>query len=129
MQFGKLLLAASEVVLENESYDLLVGTQFFCKYNGIINTKDGYLSILGYEVSLIFEEPIKVPGKDHKTCVLEYPSVIFTLMYFIHSSNIKCPPPACPAPEGAPLLMATMVSLTPWYSTKCRVPGSQVPHM
>ncbi|KAJ9079453.1 hypothetical protein DSO57_1035228 [Entomophthora muscae] len=63
MRFGKLFLAAPAVVLENESYDLLVGTQFLREYNGIINLKDGYLSILGYEVPLIFEEPFKVPGK------------------------------------------------------------------
>ncbi|KAJ9080132.1 DNA damage-inducible protein 1 [Entomophthora muscae] len=72
MCFGKLLLAVPAVVLENESYDLLVGTQFLGEYNGIINIKDVYLSILGYEVPLIFEEPIKVPGKRLKTCVLEY---------------------------------------------------------
>ncbi|KAJ9052466.1 DNA damage-inducible protein 1 [Entomophthora muscae] len=71
MQFGKLLLAAPAVVLENESYNLLVGTQFLREYNGIINLKDGYLSILGYKVPLIFEEPIKVPGKRLKTCTLE----------------------------------------------------------
>ncbi|KAJ9064498.1 hypothetical protein DSO57_1029949 [Entomophthora muscae] len=47
MQFDKLLLAAPAVVLENESYDLLVGTQFLREYNGIIKLKDGYLSILG----------------------------------------------------------------------------------
>ncbi|KAJ9083546.1 hypothetical protein DSO57_1033734 [Entomophthora muscae] len=33
MQFGKLLLAAPAVVLENESYSLLFGTQFLREYS------------------------------------------------------------------------------------------------
>lgn len=113
MRFGKLLLAAPAVVLENESYDLLIGTQFLREYNGIINLKDGYLSILGYEVPLIFEEPVKVPGKRLKTCTLEYPTGIFTLKYRTHSSNIKCPPMACPASEGIPLLATSAVTIPP----------------
>ena len=56
--FGKLLLSSPAVVLENESYDLLIGTQFLGKYNGIINLKKGYLSLLNYTMPLIFEEPI-----------------------------------------------------------------------
>ncbi|KAJ9050585.1 DNA damage-inducible protein 1 [Entomophthora muscae] len=74
MRFGKLPLAAPAVVLENESYDLLVGTQFLREYNGIINLKDGYLSILWYEFPLIFKDPVKIPGKRIKTCALEYPT-------------------------------------------------------
>ncbi|KAJ9078420.1 hypothetical protein DSO57_1006832 [Entomophthora muscae] len=70
MWFGKLLLAAPAVVLKNESFDLSVGTQFLREYNGIINLKDGYLSIMGYKVPLIFEELVKVPGKQLKTCAL-----------------------------------------------------------
>ncbi|KAJ9064562.1 DNA damage-inducible protein 1 [Entomophthora muscae] len=72
MQFGKLLLAALAVILENKSYNLLVGTQFLRKYNGIINLKYGNLFIMGYEVPLIFEEPVKVLGKQLKMCALEY---------------------------------------------------------
>ncbi|KAJ9084669.1 hypothetical protein DSO57_1021923 [Entomophthora muscae] len=79
MQFGKLLLAASAIVLENKSYDLLVGTQFLRGYNGIINLKDIFLSILEYKVPLIFEEPVKVPRRRLKTCALEYPTGVFTL--------------------------------------------------
>ncbi|KAJ9065114.1 hypothetical protein DSO57_1023214 [Entomophthora muscae] len=35
MRFGKLLIASPAAVLENKSYDLLVGTQFLQEYNGI----------------------------------------------------------------------------------------------
>ncbi|KAJ9080906.1 hypothetical protein DSO57_1019987 [Entomophthora muscae] len=46
MRFGKLLIASPAVVLENKSYDLLVGTQFLQEYNGIVNLQDGYLSVM-----------------------------------------------------------------------------------
>ncbi|KAJ9087951.1 hypothetical protein DSO57_1027971 [Entomophthora muscae] len=88
MQFGKLLLAAPAFVLENESYNFLVG----------------------YEVLLIFEESVKVPRKRLKMCVLEYPTDVFTLKYCTHSSNMKCPPMACPASERIPLLATSAIS-------------------
>ncbi|KAJ9070525.1 hypothetical protein DSO57_1007149 [Entomophthora muscae] len=105
MQFAELLLDAPAVVLENESYDLLVYIQFLIEYNVIINLKDGYLSIIGYEVPLIFKEPVKFPRKHLKTCVLEYPTGVFTLKYCTHFSNMKCPPmifPLLSKPEAQP---------------------------
>ncbi|KAJ9073934.1 hypothetical protein DSO57_1011386 [Entomophthora muscae] len=74
---------------------------------------NSYLSILGYEVPLIFEEPVKIPGKCLKTCALEYPTGVFTLKYCTHSSNIKCPSMACPASEGISLLATSAVTIPP----------------
>ena len=108
-----MLIAAPAVVLENESYDLLIGTQFLRKYNGVVNLKEGYLSILGYDVPLIFEEPPKLPGKKLKACTLEYASGIFTLKYRKHSTNMKCPPSSCPANEGVPLMTQSAVTIPP----------------
>ncbi|KAJ9078073.1 hypothetical protein DSO57_1010677 [Entomophthora muscae] len=113
MRFGKLLLAAPAVVLENKSYNILVGTPFIREYNGIINLKVGYLSILGYRVPLIFEELVKVPRKWLKTCALEYPTGVFNLKYCTHSSNIKYPPMAFPASKGIPLLATSAVTIPP----------------
>ncbi|KAJ9060712.1 hypothetical protein DSO57_1028006 [Entomophthora muscae] len=84
-------ITAAAVVLENESYNLLVG----------------------YEVPLIFEEPVKVPGKRLKMCALEHPTGVFALKYFTHLSNIKCPPMACPASEGIPLLATSSITILP----------------
>lgn len=115
MQFGKLLLAAPAVDLENESYNLLVDTLFFREYNGIINLKDSYLSVLGYESPFIFEEPVNVPGKCLKTCYLEYPTGVgvFMLKFCTYLSNMKCPSMACPASEGIPLLAPSAVTIPP----------------
>ncbi|KAJ9081318.1 hypothetical protein DSO57_1015987 [Entomophthora muscae] len=83
------------------------------KYNGIIKLKDVYLSILGYEVPLIFEEPIKVTGKHFKTCALEYPTGVFTLKYCTRLSNMKCLTTACPASEGILLLATSALTVPP----------------
>lgn len=67
--------------------------------------------LLGYEVPLIFEEPPHLPGKRLKTCVLEYPTGIFSLKYRTHSSNMRTPPPSCPAEEGVPLLLPAAITI------------------
>ncbi|KAJ9055537.1 hypothetical protein DSO57_1002832 [Entomophthora muscae] len=77
--------------------------------------KDGCLSILGYVVHLIFEKPIKMPGKHAKKCVLEYPSGINTLKCHMHCSNMKYPPPYCPTAEGVPLLATSSVIIISGY--------------
>ena len=70
MRFGKLLVAAPAVVLNNESYNFLIGTQFLREYNGIVNLKEGFLSLLGYDIPLVFENPPKISGQKLKSCVL-----------------------------------------------------------
>ena len=104
LRFGKLLLASPAVVLKNGTYNLLIGTQFLREYSGIINLRDGFLSLLSYTMPLVFEEPSKLPGKRLKTCVLEYPSGVFSLKFRMHSSNLSSPPPLFPASEAVPLL-------------------------
>ena len=46
--FGKLVLTAPAVVLENKSYDLLIDTQFLEEFEGITSHQDQTLSLLGY---------------------------------------------------------------------------------
>ena len=106
-------MAAPAVVLKNETYDLLIGTQFLREYSGIINLRDGILLLLGYTMMSVFEEPSKLPGKRLKTCVLEYPSVVFSLKFRMHSSNLRSPPPLCPALEGVPLLAPQALYIPP----------------
>lgn len=52
LRFWKLVLTTTAVVLENESYDLLIGTQFLMEFDGIVNHQEGFLSLLGYHVPL-----------------------------------------------------------------------------
>ena len=95
LRVGKFLLAAPAVVLENKTYDLLIGTQFLREYSGIINLRDRFLLLLSYTMPLVFEEPSKLPGKRLNTCVLLYPSGVFSLKFRMHSSNLRSPPPLC----------------------------------
>lgn len=76
MRFGKLFIASPADVLENKNYDLLIGKQFLQEFNGIVSLRDECLSLLGYEVPLIFKETQHISGKRLKTCVLKYPTGI-----------------------------------------------------
>ncbi|KAJ9058792.1 hypothetical protein DSO57_1008602 [Entomophthora muscae] len=91
LRFGKLLLSSPAVFLENESCDLLIGTQFLWEYNSIINLKERFLSLLNYNMFFIFEEHVCLPGKKLKTFMLEYPTGIFSLKFRMHSYNLKSP--------------------------------------
>lgn len=54
LQFGDLVVSTSAVVLESNSYDLLIGTDFCWCYMVNILYKDSSLFIMGYTVPLLF---------------------------------------------------------------------------
>lgn len=64
MRFGKILLTAPNVVLENEVYRMLIGTQLLREYQVNVSLKDGELSMLEYFIPLIFEDTAKEKGKN-----------------------------------------------------------------
>ena len=113
MRFGKLLVTAPAVVLENESYDMLIGTQFLREYQATVSLKEGCLQLLGYKIPLIFEEPAKVKGAKLRTCALEYPTGLFSLMYRRHKPNLRCAPEALPAAEGFPFYAPSAGTIPP----------------
>lgn len=94
MRVGKPLLTSPAVVLKNESYDMLIGAQSLREYQATGILKEGALSMLGYLIPLIFKEPLKEKGNKICTCILEYPSGIFSLLYWSHKPNPQCPPDA-----------------------------------
>lgn len=67
--------------------------------------------MLGYSIPLIFEDSVKEKGKKERTCTLEYPIGIFSLLYRRHKPNLRCPPEAVPADEGFPLYSPTALSI------------------
>lgn len=46
--FGKLVLTSPAVVLENKSFEILIVTQLFVEFDGIVNHHKVFLSLLGY---------------------------------------------------------------------------------
>ncbi|KAJ9089393.1 hypothetical protein DSO57_1013332 [Entomophthora muscae] len=55
LRFGELVLTYPEVVLESESYDMLIDTDFLRTYQTEISHLHGHFSILGYTAPLLFK--------------------------------------------------------------------------
>ncbi|KAJ9053798.1 DNA damage-inducible protein 1 [Entomophthora muscae] len=56
LRFGELVVTYPAVVLESESYDMLIGTDFLRTYQTEISHLHGHFSILGYTVPLLFKD-------------------------------------------------------------------------
>lgn len=76
MMFGKLLLNAPVVVLENERYSILIKTQLLRKHQVIVSKKWSIIYARLF-ITLISEKPMKEKGKKVQTFTLEYSIGIF----------------------------------------------------
>ncbi|KAJ9068964.1 hypothetical protein DSO57_1023297 [Entomophthora muscae] len=56
LRFGELAVTYPAVVVESESYDMLIGTDFLRTYQTEISHLHGHFSILGYTIPLIFKD-------------------------------------------------------------------------
>ncbi|KAJ9051836.1 DNA damage-inducible protein 1 [Entomophthora muscae] len=56
LRFDELVVTYPAVVLESESYDMLIGTDFLRTYQTEISHLHGHFSILGYTVPLLFKD-------------------------------------------------------------------------
>ncbi|KAJ9052628.1 hypothetical protein DSO57_1032403 [Entomophthora muscae] len=60
LRFGELVVTYLAVVLDSESYDMLIGTYFLRTYQTEINHLHEHFSILGYTVPLLFKDSLDV---------------------------------------------------------------------
>lgn len=56
MRFGNFLITAPAVVLPNNSYNILISTQFSLEFQEVINYKEIYLLLLSYKVPIFINE-------------------------------------------------------------------------
>ena len=123
--FGKLVLTAPAVVLENESYNLLIGTQFLMEFDGIVNHQEGFLSLLGYRVPLASTKLATKGSKKRRSCLLEYPTSIMALDYHVTQPRVHLPPASAPADEGMPVYPISVYSI-PAKSQKVSLYGNPI---
>lgn len=77
--FGKLVLKSPVVVLENKSYERLIGTPFLLEFDDILNHHESFLSLMGYRVHLAFSHDTMTKGlKKIRTFLLEYSTNILS---------------------------------------------------
>ena len=63
LRFGKLIVTAPAIVLDNNSYDILVGTGFMTKYGTITNHGDDTFKILGQIVPMYYTGAKAICGR------------------------------------------------------------------
>lgn len=113
LRFGKLVLTAPAIVLENESYDLLIGTQFLEEFEGIINHHGKFLSLLGYRVPLYYPTSVEKGPRKRRTCLVEFPNTIQALEYQVVRTKVKLPPAAVDGEYGMPVYSMTKMIVPP----------------
>lgn len=101
LRFGKLVLTASDVVLENKGYYLLIITHFLKEFNLIVNYQEIFVSLLFYRVPLAPDILCFTKGllKRHN-CLLKHPTHILYLYCFITQSEFHLPLIAVLSEEG-----------------------------
>ncbi|KAI0233462.1 hypothetical protein L0F63_002918, partial [Massospora cicadina] len=87
IHIGKLILTAPTVALDNNDYEMLISTQFMIEYEGIINMKQGSLSLMNYKVPLVLTKEEHIKNDD--TCLVEHPSPTVPLHYITSGRNTK----------------------------------------
>ena len=114
MQFGKFFVSASAIVLPNDSYNILIGTQFLLEFKAKINYKEQYLSLLFYKVPLII---LNQPAKPKvQTCYIESDKSISSLDYTMSKPG-KSLPPSTSDMEGIPIYSPFAFHLEPGQQT------------
>ncbi|KAJ9062270.1 DNA damage-inducible protein 1 [Entomophthora muscae] len=94
LRFGEMVVTYPEVVLESESYYMLIGTDFLRTYQTEISHLHGHFSILEYTVTLLFKYSSDVflvykeeMGRRHVH--LWYPHDVLGLPYRVENASVK----------------------------------------
>ncbi|KAJ9051491.1 DNA damage-inducible protein 1 [Entomophthora muscae] len=124
LRFGELVVNYPAVVLESESYDMLIGTDFLRTYQTEISHLHGHFSIMGYTVPLLFKDSSYVflvskeeTGRQH--VYLWFPHGVLGLPYRVANASVK-PLPACGNNQkGLKLCLNQLVRIPPKDSSCC----------
>lgn len=95
LRFGDLIVTTSSVVLDSQAYDILIGTDFFCRYGAVINMQTGLLSLLDYSVPLLYGDSDSaflvskaLPPREH--LLLKFPHAALGIPYQQYNPS-NCP--------------------------------------
>ncbi|KAJ9081317.1 DNA damage-inducible protein 1 [Entomophthora muscae] len=118
LRFDELVVTYPAVVLESESYDMLIGTDFLRTYQTEISHLHGHFSILGYTVSLLFKDSLDAflvskeeTGRQH-VC-LWYLHGVLGLPYRVANTSIKPLPMYGSNQKGLKLRSNQLVRIPP----------------
>ncbi|KAJ9049428.1 hypothetical protein DSO57_1024556 [Entomophthora muscae] len=119
--FGKLMVTAPAIALENNIYDIIIGTSFMVHYDTVTNHGDHMFMILGHFIPMFHhgDRPSDLP-----LCCLYYINLEYTdgelpVAYTLCSKKVKVLPLLVGEAKGIPVYASCNVTIPP---------GSQMIH-
>ncbi|KAJ9055751.1 hypothetical protein DSO57_1000609 [Entomophthora muscae] len=111
--FGKLVVTIPAIVLQNESYNILIGTSFMATYGTIINHQEDTFRILGHSVPMFYygDRPRDLPTKKVYYINMDYSDGDIPVAYTLRQRKIKVLSLATKEYKGIPLYSSSEFSI------------------
>ncbi|KAJ9086953.1 DNA damage-inducible protein 1 [Entomophthora muscae] len=95
LQFEKLIVTAPAIVLDNHSYDILIGTGFMTRYGTITNHDDNTFKILGQTIPMYYNgaKVTDLPKKKLHFINMEYADGDIPVAYTLRHRKLRMLPP------------------------------------
>ncbi|KAJ9060351.1 hypothetical protein DSO57_1031791 [Entomophthora muscae] len=121
LRFGKLFVTAPAIVLDNHSYDNLIGTGFMTRYGTIINHGDNTFKILVQTIPMYYNgaKVVDLPKKKLHFINMEYADGDIPVAYTLRHRKLMMLPLSSKEYKGIPLYTSSMFTIPS---------GSQVIH-
>ncbi|KAJ9077010.1 hypothetical protein DSO57_1020772 [Entomophthora muscae] len=118
LRFSELVVTYPAVVLNSESYDMLIGTDFLRTYQTEISHLQGHFSILGYTVPMLFKDSLDVflvfkEETGRQNVCLWYPHGVLGLPYRVANASVKPLPAYGDNQKGLKLCLNQLVRIPP----------------
>ncbi|KAJ9062551.1 hypothetical protein DSO57_1009607 [Entomophthora muscae] len=115
--FENLMATAPAIVLENKSYDILIGTSFMVQYGTLTNHGDHTFGILGHSIPMFYHSDCL---SDLPLCWLHYINLEYVdgellIAYTLHSKKAKVLPLLVGEAKGIPVYASSIVFITPGF--------------
>lgn len=121
LKFGRLIVTAPAIVLDNNSYDILIGTSFMHKYGTIMDHAAGIFKILGHSIPMYYNKMSVTKESTRKVhhIALEYNDGDLPVAYTLRQRKLKQLPTSVKEYSGIPLYASSRFTIPP---------GAQVIH-
>ena len=119
LRFGKLIVTAPAIVLNNNSYDILIGTGFMVKYGTLTDHGSHTFTILGQAIPMYYRgtKAVDLPKRKLHFINMEYADGDVPIAYTLRQRRLKVLPLSSRESKGIPLYAAASFSIPPGSQT------------
>lgn len=101
LRFGKLVLTAASVVIENAVHYLLIATHHIMEFKGIVNHQEGFSPFLNYHIPIPPANTSFIKGlSKQRIFMLNHAANIFSLNFHVTQTKVLIPPSLLIIEEG-----------------------------